>query len=100
MTERLNVDRAAIDELCREYGVEQLSVFGSALTDEFEPERSDIDLLVEYLPGVNSLESYFGLKTRLEDLFGRPIDLVMRSALRNPYLIETIETTKRDLYAA
>lgn len=100
MGDRVNVDREAIAQLCREFGVQRLSVFGSALTDDLDPERSDVDILVEYRPDVTSLESYFGLKARLEDVFGRPVDLVMRDALRNPYLIETIERTKRDVYAA
>jgi hypothetical protein len=95
--------RAAIQELCREYGVSRLEVFGSASTDEFDPNRSDVDFLVEYPPDYKFglwLTRYFELKERLEAILGRQVDLVMAGAPRNPYVIQSINETRQLLYAA
>lgn len=48
MAEPLTIDREAVAELCRRYGVARLSLFGSALTAEFDPATSDVDFLVEF----------------------------------------------------
>ncbi len=93
----------AIRALCREYGVARLDVFGSAATGAFDPARSDVDLLVEYLPGADLgpwLCRYVELKGRLEALLGRPVDLVMAGGLRNPYFIRAVDASRRAHYAA
>jgi predicted nucleotidyltransferase len=92
-----------IRALCREYGVLRLEVFGSALTSRFDPEMSDIDLLVEYPPDYDFglwLGRYFDLKERLSDVLGRSVDLVMVRAVRKPRFIEAIRDNRRLLYAA
>ena len=93
----------AINALCREYGVLRLEVFGSAATGEFDPERSDIDFLVEYPEDYDFglwLTCYFEFKRRLEDILGYPVDLVMVGAMRNPCFIESVNESRRLLYAA
>jgi uncharacterized protein len=93
----------AIQALCHEYGVARLDLFGSAATDEFDPDRSDIDFLIEYLPETDLgpwLARFFALRERLEDLLGRPVDLVMAGGLRNPYFIRSVNESRRLLYAA
>ena len=75
----------AIRALCQEYGVARLEVFGSAQTDQFDPERSDIDFLVEYPPGYDYgpwLGRFQDLKAALAEVVGRKVDLVMTSAIR------------------
>jgi predicted nucleotidyltransferase len=92
-----------IAALCREFGVARLEVFGSAATGAFDPERSDIDFIVEYAPGTDLgpwLTRYFELKERLEELLGRAVDLVMAGAPRNPYFIRVMNQSRRLLYAA
>ena len=92
-----------IRALCREYGVLRLEVFGSALTSQFDPETSDIDLLVEYPPGHDLgpwAGRHTGLAERLEAVLGRPVDLVMVGAVRKPRFIEAIRDNRRLLYAA
>lgn len=92
-----------IRALCREYGVLRLEVFGSALTSRFDPETSDIDLLVEYPPEYDFglwLGRYFDLKEQLSAVLGRPVDLVMVRAVRKPRFIEAIHDNRRLLYAA
>jgi uncharacterized protein len=94
--------RAALEELCRRYRVRSLFLFGSAARDDFDPRRSDVDLLVEFevFPSGGYADAYFGLSEALEELFGRDVDLVALSAVRNPYMKADIERTRTLLYAA
>ena len=97
----LEVDRAAVAQICRSRSVQRLSMFGSALTDRFDAERSDVDLLVEFEPEVvDVFEAYFGLKDDLEALLGRTVDLVMRTAVRNPFFEAEVFGRDQELYAA
>ena len=93
---------AELAELCRRFHVRRLDLFGSATGENFDPSRSDVDLLVEFEPGgtMKALDQYFGLKEALEALFGRPVDLVSASALKNPYMRKSIEETREVLYEA
>ena len=93
----------AIRALCQEYEVVRLDLIGSAATGEFDPDRSDIDFLIEWAPETNLgpwLSRYFELRDRLADLLGRPVDLVMTGAPRNPWVIRSIEESRQLLYAA
>lgn len=91
-----------IHELCRKYNVQRLELFGSALRDDFAPERSDLDFLVVYEPQTpeEHYENFFGLWEALQALFGRDVDLVELSAVKNPYFRAEIETSKAPLYGA
>ncbi len=76
-------------------------MFGSALTDHFDPKRSDVDLLVEFHSGIKDpFDAYFGLEEDLEAYFGRSVDLVMSNAIRNPYFRSEAEAHVEELYAA
>ncbi|MCH7719992.1 MAG: nucleotidyltransferase domain-containing protein [Planctomycetes bacterium] len=89
--------------ICREYRVQRLELFGSALRDDcFDPRVSDLDFLVEFLPlsPGEHFDTYFGLLLALEDLFDRHVDLVMTRAIRNPYFLESVNQTRTVLYAA
>jgi uncharacterized protein len=94
--------RSEIADLCRRLGVRRLDVFGSAAREaDFDPERSDIDFLVEFEnPASVSFQLYFQLKEGLEQLLGRTVDLVTESAVKNPYLRASIAAGRRPLYAA
>ena len=94
--------RAELQALCTRYHVRRLELFGSAADERFDPTRSDLDFLVEFqaLAPDECAEHYFGLAEALETLFGRPIDLVMLTAIDNPYFLQEIETSRRLLYAA
>ena len=82
--------------------VARLDLFGSAVGTAFDPERSDLDFLVEFqsLPADAYATAFFGFKEALEGLFGRTVDLVIASAIRNPYFRQSIENDKTLLYAA
>ena len=95
--------REFIADLCGRLGVRRMDVFGSAARGrDFDAERSDVDLLVEFTPGTqgSSWGPYFELKERLEALLGRPVDLVEVGAVRNPYILAAIERDRQPLYGA
>jgi predicted nucleotidyltransferase len=94
--------RQAIAEACVRHGVVRLDAFGSALRDDFRPDDSDLDLLVEFGPmePYARVDAYFGMLEELRALLGLEIDLVMAGAVKNPYIARDIERTRRMLYAA
>jgi uncharacterized protein len=94
--------RIEIADLCRRFHVARLELFGSAARGtDFDRERSDIDLLVTYdRQAARTFAEYFELSEELEALFGRPVDLVMSGAVRNPFLRAGIERSKELLYGA
>jgi hypothetical protein len=102
MTGVLEEKRQSITEMCERYGVARLEAFGSALRDDFDPDKSDLDLLVEFKPmePYARVEAYFGLLEQLRELLGYEVDLVMVGAVKNPYIARAIERTKQPLYAA
>jgi hypothetical protein len=102
MTDLIEQHRARLLDLCRQYDVRRLDIIGSALRDDFDPDRSDLDFVVEFnnLSVDNAADRYFGLMVDLEDLFGRSIDLVSYPAIRNPYFKEAVDKTRVMLYAA
>ena len=91
-----------LKELCLRYEVGRLELFGSAVRGEFMEGKSDLDFLVEFLPSAiaSYADNYFGLLEGLEELFGRPVDLVVERAIRNPYFRQSVEETKSLIYAA
>ena len=94
--------KAALEELCRRYKVRRLELFGSAAVGRDRPGESDLDFLVEFelvQPG-SYADIYFGLLEDLQQLFGRPVDLVVASAIRNPYFRDSVERTKALVYAS
>ena len=78
-------------------------MFGSAATGSYRPEDSDLDFVVEFqpteTPGARA-DAYFGLLEGLEELFGRRVDLVIGSAIKNPYFLESVEESRQSIYAA
>lgn len=93
--------RAEIAALCRRFGVRQLALFGSILRPDFDPQRSDVDIVVEFShrEDASPARQYFDFKAALEELLGRPVDLVELSAMPNTRLRRAIERTQQPLYA-
>ena len=91
-----------IQDLCRRFGVLRLDLFGSAADGSFDPDRSDIDVLVEFdlRSERDHFADYFGLKEGLEALFDRPVDVVSVTAIVNPYFRRSVMETRELLYAA
>ena len=94
--------RSGISAICQRYRISRLEVFGSAArADDFNPASSDADFLVEFAPdALPSLETFFGAKADLEQLLGRGVDLVEPGAVRNPYVLASINRNREAVYAA
>jgi len=103
MIELIISHKKEIVSLCNQYNVKCLELIGSALNeDDFNPQTSDIDFIVEFLPSEprQHAKAYFNLLEKLQDLFGCEIDLVEIKAVTNPYLLDSINKNKMEIYAA
>src|SRR2546430_6823933 len=101
MISLLRQRQAEVGALCRRYHVRRLELFGSAAIGQDRPDESDLDFLVEFdsLPAGSYADAYFGLLEALEALSGRAVDLVVYSAIKNPYFRQSVERTKTLVYA-
>ena len=95
-------NREKIAELCRQHHVRRLSVFGSAVRDDFDPERSDVDLLVDFIrtPEIHYAANFFALQNSLQQLLHREVDLVIDGSVDNSRLRTIISEEVQLLYAA
>ena len=102
MIPEIEHSRLELETVCRRHRVLRLELFGSAASGAFEAGNSDLDFLVEFEPpiGTGYADRYFGLLEALEALFQRPVDLVVESAITNPYFRMSAGKTKVLLYAA
>src|SRR6478672_9325168 len=98
----LETGHDALRALCLRCHVRRVDLFGSAVTDRFDPSRSDVDILVEFadLPPRAYADAYFELKQGLEDLFERDVDLVTPPTLENPYFRREVEAHRQTLFSA
>ena len=95
----LAVDRQRIDEFCRKWRVKELSIFGSALRDDFRPD-SDVDVLVELEDDAPSdAFGWVDMIDELEAILGRKVDLVDKAGLRNPFRRHAILHTREIIHA-
>jgi uncharacterized protein len=102
MIPELTEHLAALEELCRRHKVRRLELFGSTAVGRDRAGESDLDFLVEFnllSPG-SYADTYFGLLEGLQQLFGRSVDLVVASAIRNPYFRDSVDRTKTLVYAS
>ncbi|MBI4947395.1 MAG: nucleotidyltransferase domain-containing protein [Bacteroidetes bacterium] len=88
-----------IQNLCKRYKVLRLFAFGSVLTDKFRQD-SDVDLLVEFdtIDLKDYADNYFDFKFSLRDLLKKEIDLLENKGLKNPFLKQSIDSTKKMIY--
>lgn len=97
VSENLGRIRAA----CIRHGVLFLELVGSAARDDFDPARSDIDVLVDFPDGLSDLfGAYMGLREDLSRILGRPVDVLTVRGVRNPLLLESLRRDAVRLYAA
>jgi len=102
MNPEITKHRAELEELCRRFRVRRLELFGSAAVGKYRAGESDLDFLVEFeelSPGTYA-DTYFGLLESVEKLFSARVDLVVASAIKNPYFRKSVDDTKALLYAA
>ena len=88
-----------IAALCRKHKVSRLYVFGSVLTGRFGDD-SDVDFVVSFNKAEvgDYFDNFFDFKYALEELFGRPVDLLEEQTIRNPYLKRNVDATKALIY--
>ena len=99
-TVQISLPRKKIDDFCRRWNVVEFSLFGSALRADFKP-QSDIDVLVTFAPKSQiGLFEIAQMQIELESVFKRPVDLVEKASLRNPYRRREILQTAKVIYAA
>lgn len=96
----IDIHRGEIVRLCRMHRVRRLEVFGSAADGTFDPQRSDIDFLVEFLPlkPGEYFDTFFDLVDSLEALLDRKVDLLDMTCLRNPYLVRGVNASRTVIY--
>lgn len=89
-----------IQAFCQHWGVREFSIFGSALRDDFRPD-SDVDVLVDFLPGHGfTFENTPAILDELKSIFGREVDVVEKTRIRNPFRRRAILAAHRVIYAA
>ncbi len=98
-TRNIDVSADRIAEFCRKWRVTEFSLFGSVLRDDFSP-ASDVDILVRLADdATRSLFDWVDMIDELRRLFGRDVDLVEASGLRNPFRRQEILSTREVIYA-
>jgi predicted nucleotidyltransferase len=95
--------REELMKLCQQFNVKHLELFGSAVKGKnFHKDKSDIDFLVEFFPmaPVEHARCYFDMLESLQDMFRCDIDLLEVKAIKNPYLLDSINKNRSRIYAA
>lgn len=92
--------KAAIAEICRNFGVRRLDLFGSAARGGFQPERSDLDFIVQFARTgyAGYADAFLDFADALEKLLGRKVDLLTERMIRNPYFRAAVEASRQTVY--
>ena len=86
----VSIDRERIARFCEERGICKLSLFGSVLRDDFDPQQSDVDVLAEFEPGVLKKAGfqYFSYGEELGQIIGCKVDFCSRL---HPLLLDRVK---------
>jgi hypothetical protein len=88
-----------IRNFCYRWKVKELSLFGSALREDFKPD-SDVDLLISFTEdAIWCVFDFVEMKEELSNIFGREVDLIEKEALRNPFRRHAILYNREIIYA-
>jgi len=92
--------QAEFTALCQSHQVSKMFAFGSSITDHFDPNNSDIDLIVkvDIDDPADRGEALLSLWDQLELLFSKKVDLLTEDSIKNPYLKDNINRTKKLIY--
>jgi uncharacterized protein len=97
--ERITAPRMKIEEFCRRWKIAEFAIFGSALREDFRPD-SDVDILVSFEKEADwDLFDWVNMIEELKGIFGREVDLVEKTSLRNPFRRHYILNTQKVIYA-
>ncbi|MGG6266877.1 nucleotidyltransferase family protein [Leptolyngbya sp. AN03gr2] len=99
LVERLGTTPEQIIALCQRWKIIEFALFGSVLREDFRSD-SDIDVLVTFAPDNRwSLFDLMNLQRELESIVGRPVDLLEKRDLKNPFRRSEILRTHQVIYA-
>jgi hypothetical protein len=100
LQESINYKMADFLSLCKTYNVKNLYAFGSSVTDNFNEDHSDIDLLIEIDNDdpIERGENLMNIWDQLEHFFQRKVDLLTSNSIKNPILKKNIDSTKILIY--
>jgi hypothetical protein len=98
MSSHLSIDRAAVSRFCERHHIARLALFGSVIRDDFRPE-SDIDVLVEFQPGIRVGLAFVRMQDELSAVLGRTVDLHTPASL-SKYFREQVLREAEPLYVA
>ncbi len=97
---QIDLPEDRISEFCERWKITEFALFGSVLRPDFYPD-SDIDVWVVFSPdSAWSLLDMVRMQQELETIFGRPVDLVERETIRNPFRKQRIEQNHQVIYAS
>jgi len=102
MIQHVSINSTLLAEVCRRHHIQRLSLFGSVLRDDFDPTRSDVDVLVEFDNKGRETLTYFKLAriaNELQDVLGYRVDLSMADSI-HPKLRSRILSTAEVAYDA
>lgn len=100
MKSKISIPIKNLNSFCRKHQIRELSLFGSAVRNGLRP-GSDVDILVSFLPQANpTFVELDELRSSLEKIFGRKVDLVEAEAIQNPFRRYSIFKNRKKLYAA
>lgn len=100
MSDVFDQKQQKIAAVCKQFGIQKLFVFGSALRDDYRPGESDVDLLVEFqaMDITKRVHVYFDVLSALKEVFQSDVDLIMHGAVKNRIIAKEIDRTKRLVY--
>ena len=98
----IQLPQKKIEQFCKKWKIIELSIFGSALTDDFNPNDSDIDVMYVFADNASWGWEIANMRKELEELFQRPVDFVSKRAIeksKNPYRKKAILKKHKVIYA-
>jgi uncharacterized protein len=97
----LNVTSEQIADFCRRWQITELALFGSVVRDDFRPDSSDVDVMVQFAPDAErTIANWLDMQKELAGLMGRPVDLVTKGTIVNPFRRYWIKKDLTVIYAA
>src|SRR5665213_4012775 len=100
LQEYIEQKSSSFRKLCEAHHVRSIYAFGSSINNSFDPDKSDIDLVVEIDENdpIKRGNDLIGLWNNLEEFFRRKVDMLTPSSIKNPVLQKTIDHSKVLIY--
>ena len=96
---QIAIPQEQIEAFCKRNHIRRLSLFGSVLRSDFGPD-SDVDVLVEFVPGFVPGLAFFGMEEELSAILGRKVDLNTPGFLSSYFRDEVMRSSEERYVAA